>query len=384
MQVNLLEKMEVGQPAVQIEAGYEDDLGRQVFGVLGLPIDVVDLEGLRVKINEAVSTRRPFWLSTPNVNFLLMSQSDRDFRESLLMSDLCPVDGVPLVWIARLLGVPLQGTLSGSDIFEQLQTRPAARKLKVFLFGGAEGVAAAVGKKLNQTSAGVTCVGALNPGFGSVEELSSAPIVERVNVSQADLLSVFLSARKAQYWLLKNHGRLNVPVRAQFGATINLQAGTLKRAPALIRRIGLEWLWRIKEEPYLWRRYLSDGVGLCVLLLIKVLPLALGALVSRPSKNQLEIFQSEGPHSVLLKLSGPAIISHIELATRSARDALAARKSILIDLSRVSDIDTRFFGLLLVLRKSVALQDCSLRFVNPSPRIRKQFRRHAFDFLLEA
>src|SRR6516165_4692823 len=133
MQVNLLEKMEVGQPAVQIEAGYEDDLGRQVFGVLGLPIDVVDLEGLRVKINEAVSTRRPFWLSTPNVNFLLMSQSDRDFRESLLMSDLCPVDGVPLVWIARLLGVPLQGTLSGSDIFEQLQTRPAARKLKVFL-----------------------------------------------------------------------------------------------------------------------------------------------------------------------------------------------------------------------------------------------------------
>ena len=97
----------------QIESDREDDLSREVFGLFGLPIDVIDLESLLRKIDDAVSARTPFWLSTPNVNFLMMSQSDEAFRESLLMSDLCPVDGMPLVWIARLLGIPDQPQIIG-------------------------------------------------------------------------------------------------------------------------------------------------------------------------------------------------------------------------------------------------------------------------------
>ena len=240
----------------------EDDLSRQVFGVLGLPIDVIDLEGLLRKIDATVSKRTPFLLSTPNVNFLMMSRFDEDFRESLLMSDLCPVDGMPLVWVSRLLGIPLQQRLSGSDIFDTLRSRTISPKLRVFLFGGGEGIADTVARKLNQKNGGMACVGSLNPGFGSVDEMSLAPTVETINSSQADLLAVFLSARKAQYWLLKNHDRLSVPVRVQLGATINLQVGKIRRAPLFLRKLGFEWLWRIKEEPYLWRRYLNDGVGL--------------------------------------------------------------------------------------------------------------------------
>jgi N-acetylglucosaminyldiphosphoundecaprenol N-acetyl-beta-D-mannosaminyltransferase len=67
-------------------------------------------------------------------------------------------------------------------------------------------------------------------------------------------LAVFLSASKAQAWLVQNHERIQVPVRAQLGATINFEAGTIKRAPAFVRSAGLEWLWRIKEEPNLWPR----------------------------------------------------------------------------------------------------------------------------------
>src|SRR5258705_11874692 len=81
-------------------------------------------------------------LSTPNVNFLMMSRSDEEFRESLLMSDFCPVDGMPLVWIARLLGIPIRERGSGSDIFDALRSREALnRRLSVFLFVGADGVA---------------------------------------------------------------------------------------------------------------------------------------------------------------------------------------------------------------------------------------------------
>src|ERR1700684_4141296 len=104
------------QSLVYIEDFREDDLSREVFGVLGLPIDAIDLESLLRKIDTAVSKRKPFLLSTPNVNFLMISRCDERFRESLLMSDICPVDGMPLVWISRLLGIPLRRRLSGSDI----------------------------------------------------------------------------------------------------------------------------------------------------------------------------------------------------------------------------------------------------------------------------
>ena len=156
-----------------MEQARADDLSRNVFGVLGIPIDALDLMALLGLIDSAVQLRKPFLLSTPNVNFLMMSRADEDFRESLLMSDLCPVDGMPMVWIARLLGLPIRHRLSGSDIFEALRSRSLRQKLKVFLFGGSEGIADSMSKSLNAGPGGMTCVGALNPGFGSVSDMST-------------------------------------------------------------------------------------------------------------------------------------------------------------------------------------------------------------------
>ena len=308
MKVSVPERSQVGcltdrQMSVdRVEDHHADDLSRDVFGVLGLPIDVIDLESLLQKIDTAVSKKSPFLLSTPNVNFLMMSRSDACFRETLLMSDLCPVDGMPLVWISRLLGIPLQQRLSGSDIFDKLRSRAVNQKLKVFLFGGAEGVAATLGEKLNDADGGLNCVGVLNPGFGSVEDMSSPAIVHNINASQADLLTVFLSARKAQHWLLENHNRLDIPVRVQLGTTVNLQAGLVRRAPPILRELGFEWLWRIKEEPYLWRRYTKDGISLISLFLTKVLILAFEERMLRSSKQELQISRIEDSKALRLKL----------------------------------------------------------------------------------
>ena len=209
----------------------------------------------------------PFLLSTPNVNFLMMSQSDPDFRESLLMSDLCAADGMPILWIARLLGVPIREKLSGSDLFETLRSADGSgRRLKVFLFGGADHVADTVRERLNAEAGGMTCVGALNPGFGSVAELSTAEIIETIESSHADLLTVFLSARKAQEWLRHNHKRLQIPVRAQFGATINIQAGVIERAPAWIRRGGFEWMWKESRKSLTFGGAIGTMAAVCYLL----------------------------------------------------------------------------------------------------------------------
>jgi N-acetylglucosaminyldiphosphoundecaprenol N-acetyl-beta-D-mannosaminyltransferase len=366
------------------EHSHLDDLSRKVFGVLGLPLDVLALEELLQRIDDVVGARTPFLLSTPNVNFLMLSRSDSEFHESLLMSDLCPVDGMPLVWIARLLGNPLRERLSGSDIFEALKSRVIARQLGVFFFGGSDGVALNLSKKLNQKDCGMKCVGVLNPGFGSVDDMSSDAVVQSINSSNADLLTVFLSAKKGQGWLLRNHDRLRVPFRAQFGATINLQAGRVKRAPLFIRKLGFEWLWRIKEEPYLWRRYWTDGLRLLSLVLTCVLPLAVRNFRGPSSNLGFAISPNEDLQSVRVNIYGSAVARHIDAAISCFHMALDARKSIVIDLSNVGAIDARFFGLFLMLRKRAFRQGSDLKFVNATPQIRRTFRLNGFEFLLRA
>ena len=364
----------------------QDELSRPVFGVLGIPLDVLDLATLLEKIRTAIEARAPFLLSTPNVNFLMMSQSDADFRESLLMSDLCPADGMPILWIARLLGVPIREKLSGSDLFETLRsTSGPGRRLKVFLFGGAERVADTVCKRLNAGAGGMVCVGALNPGFGSVAELSTPQIIETIEASQADLLTVFLSARKAQEWLRHNHKRLQIPVRAQFGATINIQAGTIKRAPAWIRRGGFEWMWRIKEEPYLWRRYWNDGCGLLYLFLTSVLPLVASRIRRHfREDDELVIDRREDLHTDVIKLSGSAVSQYVDKAIPYFREALRSGKNIQIDLSELRAIDPRFFGLFLAIRRVLTGQGLVLGFYGAAPRVLKMFRLNGFEFLLNS
>lgn len=367
-------------------APWGDELSREVFGILGIPIDALGLTGALQILHSAIESRRPFLLSTPNVNFLISSLTDGSFRDALLLSDLCPVDGMPIVWIARLLGVRLGGTVSGADIFNALKYGTSAiRRRTIFLFGGVNEAAAELGKMLNAQSIGLKCVDALNPGFGSVEEMSEPVIVDRINASRADILAVFFSARKAQAWLLKNHDRLRPPVRAQFGATINFESGTVRRAPALLRRAGFEWLWRIKEEPYLWRRYWTDGLSLLWIVIRCVLPLVWDAywLRLRMEKNvKLTAYIADEEGTTRVLFAGGATKEHIAQAVNCFRQALDKGKALVVDLAGTYIVDPRFFGLILMVRKELHKRGQNLVFAEVSPGIRRAFRLNGFDFLL--
>src|SRR6476646_6108749 len=118
-----------------------NDISREVYGLLGIPVDAVDMTTVIRRVENSAVNMSPFLISTANLNFLVTSRSDQAFRESLLISDLCTADGMPVVWMARLLGIPIKKRIAGANIFEALKTaRGSSRRLKVFLFGGAEGV----------------------------------------------------------------------------------------------------------------------------------------------------------------------------------------------------------------------------------------------------
>lgn len=356
--------------------------------MLGLPIDAVDMPTVVREIETASVTRDALFISTPNLNFLVQSQSDREFRESLLDSDLCPADGIPIVWMARLIGLPIKKRVAGSDIFDALKaSERRSRPLNVFLFGGEPGAAAAAARALNRVPQGLHCVGTLDPGRGSVDEMSCENFINTVNGSNAEILAVALGARKGQLWLHRNRERLDIPVRAHLGAVINFQAGTIRRAPTLVRAWGFEWLWRIKEEPHLWRRYWHDGTVLLRLLVTRVAPLVMIQQLHRltpkrqPSDLLTETLKCDD--CVTVRLFGDATEQHIAKAVDSFQDVVINRNRIVVtDFSGVRYVDARFLGLLLMFRKQLKRKRTGFRIVGASPSIRRIFYLNELGFLL--
>jgi N-acetylglucosaminyldiphosphoundecaprenol N-acetyl-beta-D-mannosaminyltransferase len=363
-----------------------DDLARPVYCVLGLPIDAIEMPEVLLRIEAAAAGTTRLLISTVNVNYLAFSETDPAFKALILRCDLCVIDGMPVVWIARLMGLPIRRRIAGSDVFAALKSRPSARNLKLFLLGGDEGVAEAAARAINQRTDRMQCVGSINPGFGNVDEMSRTEIIDQINASGANFLIIALGAQKGHHWLLRNHDRLRVPIRTHLGAVLNFEAGSIKRAPHRMARLGLEWLWRIKEEPRLWPRYWRDGQVLLRLLLSRALPLALAARSQRlrfaKCDQELRVDKAEAGTAVTLRLSGDAIAPYADTAISEFRAALNREKQLRIDLSAIRRIDSRFFGLLLMVRKQLEGSGRRLVLTGVSPRIARLFRRNGVAFLL--
>ena len=371
-------------------AAINDDLSREVYCILGIPIDSIAMPVVMQRIDAAARKTAPYLISTPNLNFLVNSQTDLEFRESLLMSDLCPPDGMPIVWIARLLGLPIKQRTAGSDLIDALKSRRRLEPpLKIFLFGGTELIAAEASRRLNSDASGVKCVGWLCPPFGDLDALNQDHFFDQINASGADFLIAALGARNGQLWLQRNHSRIRIPIRAHLGATLNFQAGSVKRAPFTMRKLGIEWLWRIKEEPGLFWRYWHDGWVFLRLLLTRVLPLALYArwlhLRADHGGHDFVIVPVQNDDRVTVRLPGYATTLRVPEAIARFGQALASQKrGVAVDLSQTRAIDARFFGLLLMIRKQLKGRGSALQFQGVSARLQRLFRLNALEFLLTA
>lgn len=256
------------------------DFNRKIYCLLGLPFDAVSLDEAVTQIRRAMDQRIPCFLSTPNLNFLIAAQKNPAFRNSVIHSDLSLPDGMPIVWLAKLMGIPIRERVAGSDVFDALRNGPG-RQVKVYFFGGPPGVAERAALQINEEKKGMVCVGFESPGYGSIEDMSSDSTIDKVNRSGADFLVVSLGAAKGQAWIEHNLSKLNTPLVSHLGAVVNFVAGGVQRAPLWMQRSGLEWLWRIKEEPNLWRRYWADGTALVKLLAVEVAPYILRKSLQR-------------------------------------------------------------------------------------------------------
>ena len=361
------------------------DFNREVHCLLGLPFDAITMEGAEQKIRIAIAGRSPCFLSTPNLNFLIAAQTDIAFRNSVINSDLSIVDGMPLVWISRLLGIPIRERVAGSALFDVLRN-DSGKLVSVFFFGGPEGAAEAACRKLNLEGRGLSCVGFESPGFGSVEEMSSEAIILHINASNADFLVVSLGAKKGQAWIEHNKSRITVPVYSHLGAVVNFVAGTVKRAPEWMQNTGLEWLWRIKEDPALWRRYYRDGLALIKLMASRVFPYAWFLLRHKPDENQLMtavIETAEDEKNYVIRLGGAWSSQNLAPLRKCFSKAVQAEKGVRLEMRGVTYVDSAFVGLVMLLHGHQINYGRPLQFVLLSEHVHRMIKYCGAEFLCE-
>ncbi|CAG7856610.1 N-acetylglucosaminyldiphosphoundecaprenol N-acetyl-beta-D-mannosaminyltransferase [biofilm metagenome] len=351
-----------------IDMDINKDFSRNVWCILGLPFDTITLEQAAQVIVSAVNTRSACYLCTPNVNFICTAKSDVQFRQSIINSDLSIVDGFPIVFVAKLLGIPMPERIGGSNLIEYLYNRQTATPIKVYFFGGENGVGELASNKINQQPAGLVAVGHYAPGFGSVDEMSTPDIINSVNNQSVEFLMVSLGAKKGQAWIERNRHRVNSTVIGYMGAVINFFAGTVKRAPDWMQSIGVEWIWRIYQEPNLWRRYYDDGICFLKLFFNNVIPYWIWQTYFKPkTAKDLTIKEStEAKNTSIIELSGDCTSLTI-LPLRETFKKLANKKSnVNIDLKDVRYIDSAFLGLCLILYKHLKPNGLQLKFINPN------------------
>jgi len=214
-----------------------------------LPIDVVDFAGAIDAIDRLIAEKKGGTVFTPNVDHIVMAEHDERFRTAYRAAALSLVDGTPVLWASRLLRTPLPQKISGSDLVMPLLERAAERGHRVYFLGGAPGVADLAKSKLEAALPGIQIVGTDASRIDVNVPVEDDEVAARIQRAAPDLILVALGAPKQEIWSYTRAERLKPAVLIGVGASLDFVAGIQKRAPSWMSKVGLEWLFRLAQEP---------------------------------------------------------------------------------------------------------------------------------------
>lgn len=230
--------------------------------VVSLEFDNLSFSEAVEKTIELADRSCPAYVVPCNVDLIMRARWDNAFREVCGKADLCLADGMPIIWASQFLGSPLKEKVSGSDMFEVLCRRASEEELRVFLVGGAPGVAEKTKNALQSKYPALNVVGTCSPLVsmdGSSSE--SRETVEMIRARRPHIVFVAFGCPKQEMWIARNCSAVGGGVCVAVGASFDFVAGMQKRAPRWMQRSGLEWLWRLAHDPRrLWKRYLIDDL----------------------------------------------------------------------------------------------------------------------------
>jgi N-acetylglucosaminyldiphosphoundecaprenol N-acetyl-beta-D-mannosaminyltransferase len=217
-------------------------------------VDDATYDDLLACVDDFVAAGRPHHIVTLNPEMLVAAYDDAAFRQVLHSAELNVADGAGLMLAARLLGRPLRQRVTGSDGIYHLAAHCARRGYRLYLLGGAPGVAEAAAQRLVAANPGLEVAGTY---AGSPRVEDEEEIVARVRAAAPHLLLVAYGVPAEEKWIARNRHHLGVPAMIGVGGAFDFVAGLARRAPPWMRRLGLEWLHRLLRQPWRWRRQLA-------------------------------------------------------------------------------------------------------------------------------
>jgi len=333
----------------------------EIISILGIPVDNMTMQETLDKIIDLVDQyqldHRARQVATVNVDFIVNTLGwlpshirHPELLQVLRHADLVTADGMPIVWLSRLLKTPLKNRITGADLVPALAERCANQELSIYFLGGRKDSAQTAANKLIKQYPSLKIAGTAAPFIHTVGheisdyEQEDKPIIDIINQAAPDILLVGFGNPKQEIWFNRNHHKLNVPVTIGIVGTFDFIIGAVKRAPGWMQHSGLKWIWRISKDPNrLIKRYLLGLMKFSCMVLPPIIVLNILDKLTRSDQ--------------------PPAIKHgaIRLHHRFDRNNIGRVKEMLntvdtLDISRCRYIDSAAAGLLLDLSRSGRLK----------------------------
>jgi N-acetylglucosaminyldiphosphoundecaprenol N-acetyl-beta-D-mannosaminyltransferase len=246
--------------------------------ILGVGVNPVNLDDAIATIERWISERSRNYVCVAGAHGVMECRHDQRLRSIHNEASMVTPDGMPLVWLLRLLGKRNVGRVYGPDLMRKMTAVSSLRGYRQFYYGGAEGVANRLRQVLTAAHPDLEVAGTYCPPFRALTAQEDQAAVEAINAARPHIVWVGLSTPKQEFWMATHLGRVEAPVMIGVGAAFDFLAGTKRQAPLWMQRSGLEWLFRLCSEPRrLWRRYAYIVPGFAIL--------AVGDLVRRAIRS---------------------------------------------------------------------------------------------------
>ncbi len=325
---------------------------RKLLVILGAPIDDINMTEALTRIDnfiaEGRASRKGHQIATINADFVVKSLYDTELRRILQEADMATADGMPLVWSARLLGVPMKERVTGADMVPALAQLAAQKGYSIYFLGAAPGVAEQAAATLQHQFPTLQIAGCSSPSRAEVDR-NDCSIVEQCRAAQPDILLVAFGNPKQEKWIYEHAEQLNIPVMMGVGGTFDFIAGVTKRAPRWMQQSGLEWLYRLLCEPRrLWKRYATDLFGFGYFFLwqwwVMQRGTSRGAILP---KSDFFIVKD----TVIMNVQGHLDSSNQHAFAEKATQTLSTHPYLIINLANAQFLDSSAIGTLVALTK---------------------------------
>lgn len=222
----------------------------QIVNILGIKVNRISYEELYKQVLSYVKGATHKIIFTPNPEIIYKAKDDAQFCDLLNQADIGLPDGIGVLVASRISGDRISQRITGIDAFTFLCEKMVG---KIYLLGSKPGIAKKAKAQLEKSYPGIEIVG-FNDGYFSDDQ--SDHIIDLINQSRAEILFVGLGSPRQENWLIQNRDKLNVKVSMVIGGSMDVVSGTIKRSPELMIKLNIEWLYRLIQEPWRYKRML--------------------------------------------------------------------------------------------------------------------------------